>query len=83
MNTGSATTHVTVTYYDAATGAALTPTQETDLAPHAFYGPCQGAPALLPPGQRATAVLTTGAGGQVAVICNEQAANGFMSYDGQ
>jgi photosystem II stability/assembly factor-like uncharacterized protein len=83
MNTGSATTHVTVTYYDAATGAALTPTQQTDLAPHAFYGPYQGAPALLPPGQRATAVLSVSAGGQIAVICNEQAANAFMSYDGQ
>ena len=83
MNTGSTTTHVTVTYYDAATGAALTPTQQTDLAAHAFYGPYQGAPALLPPGQRATAVITTGTGGQIAVICNEQAAYGFMSYDGQ
>jgi hypothetical protein len=83
MNTGSTVTHVTLTYYDAATGAVLTPTQQTDLPAHAFYGPYQGAPGLLAPGQRATAVLTTSAGGQIAVICNEQAPNAFMSYGGQ
>jgi hypothetical protein len=83
MNTGTATTHVTVTYYDAATGAVLPVTQATDLAPNAFYGPYQGAPALLPPGTRATAVVTTAAGGQIVLICNEQGANAFMSYDGQ
>jgi hypothetical protein len=83
MNTGTATTHVTVTYYDAATGAVIPVTQSTDLAPNAFYGPYQGAPALLPPGTRATAVVTTAAGGQIVLICNEQGANAFMSYDGQ
>src|SRR5207237_9803628 len=62
MNTGTALTHVTVTYYDAATANALNVTQQTYLAPSAFYGPYQGAPAPLPPGTRATAVLTTSAG---------------------
>ena len=40
-------------------------------------------PADCPAGSRATAVVTTSSGGQVAVICNESSGTTFMSYDGQ
>lgn len=83
MNTGTATTAVTVTYYDAATGAPVGTIQtNTALSPNALWAVYQPASGL-PAGQRATAVVTTGAGGSVAVICNESNATSFMSYDGQ
>ena len=44
-----------------------------------LYQPTGG----LPNGTRASAVVTTSGGGQVAVICNESNATSFMSYSGQ
>jgi alpha-tubulin suppressor-like RCC1 family protein len=82
MNTGITATTVTLTYYDAATGATVGTQQTKTMQPKAFWGPYQPA-AGLPPGTRATAVLTTSSGGQVAVIANESNPNWFMSYDGQ
>jgi hypothetical protein len=82
MNTGTASTTVTVNYYDTVTGAAVGTQQTQTLAPHAFWGVYQPTGGL-PSGTRATAVITTSSGGQVAVICNESSATTFMSYDGQ
>ena len=82
MNTGTASTTVTVNYYDTVTGAAVGTQQTQTLAPHAFWGVYQPTGGL-PSGTRATAVITTSSGGQVAVICNESSATIFMSYDGQ
>jgi hypothetical protein len=82
MNTGSASTAVTVTYYDAATGLTIGTPQTLTLAPNAFWGLYQPAGGL-PNGMRASAVVTTGTGGQVVVICNETSATTFMSYNGQ
>jgi hypothetical protein len=82
MNTGITSTTVTLTYYDAATGAPVGTQQSQTMQPKAFWGPYQPA-AGLPIGTRATAVLTTSSGGQVAVIANESSAAWFMSYDGQ
>ena len=82
MNTGTASTTVTVTYYSTGTGAAIGTLQTQTLAPHAFWGLYQPIGGL-PSGTRATAVVTTSSGGQVAVICNESSATTFMSYNGQ
>jgi len=82
MNTGTASTTVTVSYFDAATGAAVGTPQAQTLAPHAFWGLYQPTGGL-PSGTRATAVIATSSGGQVAVICNESSTSTFMSYDGQ
>jgi Tol biopolymer transport system component len=83
MNTGAAVTSVNVRYYDASTGAAVGTAQaNAALQPNAFW-PVYQPDAGLPAGQRATAVVTTGAGGTVAVICNETNATSFMSYDAQ
>ena len=82
MNTGITATTVTLTYYDAVTGATVGTHQTQTMQPKAFWGPYQPA-AGLPPGTRATAVLTTSSGGQVAVIANESNPAWFMSYDGQ
>jgi alpha-tubulin suppressor-like RCC1 family protein len=82
MNTGTSSTTVTVTYYDTVTGAAIGTVQTLTLAPHAFWGLYQPGGGL-PTGTRATAVVTTSSGGQVAVICNESSSTTFMSYDGQ
>jgi hypothetical protein len=82
MNTGVGSTAVQVTYYDTATGAAIGTPQAQTLAPHAFWGVYQPTGGL-PSGTRATAVITTSSGGQVAVICNESSTTTFMSYDGQ
>ena len=82
MNTGSASTTVTVNYFDAGSGAAVGTTQTQVLAPNAFWGLYQPTGGL-PSGTRATAVVTTSSGGQVAVICNESSTTTFMSYDGQ
>jgi hypothetical protein len=84
MNTGSSSTPVTVSYYDVATGALLSQVTNT-VAANASLPIYQGAapPTGLPVGTRATAVVTTGAGGQVAVICNEVGPATFMSYGGQ
>jgi hypothetical protein len=82
MNTGTASTTVTVTYYDTGTGTAVGTPQTLTLAPHAFWGLYQPSGGL-PSGTRATAVITTSTGGQVAVICNESSSTTFMSYDGQ
>jgi photosystem II stability/assembly factor-like uncharacterized protein len=82
MNTGAIGISVTVTYYDTATGVAVGTPQTQPLAINAFwdlYQPTGG----LPSGTRATAVITTSTGGQVAVICNESGSSTFMSYDGQ
>jgi hypothetical protein len=82
MNTGSSATTVTVTYFDAATGAPVGTVQSQSLAPNVFWGLYQPSGGL-PPGSRASAQVTTSAGGTVAVICNESNATSFMSYDGQ
>jgi hypothetical protein len=82
MNTGTIGTTVTVNYYDAFTGAAIGTPQTQTLVPHAFWGVYQPTGGL-PSGTRATAVITTSSGGQVAVICNESSSTTFMSYDGQ
>jgi alpha-tubulin suppressor-like RCC1 family protein len=82
MNTGTGSTTVTVTYYNTATGAAVGTPQTLTLAPHAFWGLYQPTGGL-PSGTRATAVITTSSGGQVAAICNESSATTFMSYDAQ
>ena len=82
MNTGTSFTTVTVTYYDGATGAVIGVPQSQTLASQAFWGLYQPTGGL-PGGKRATAVITTSSGGQVAVICNESSTTTFMSYDGQ
>jgi outer membrane protein assembly factor BamB len=82
MNTGTGSTTVTVTYYNTATGAAVSTPQTLTLAPHAFWGLYQPTGGLSS-GTRATAVITTSSGGQVAAICNESSSTTFMSYDGQ
>jgi hypothetical protein len=82
MNTGAGSITVQVNYYDAGTGAATGTAQVQTLAPHAFWGVYQPTGGL-PTGSRATAVVTTSAGGQVTVICNESSSTTFMSYDGQ
>ena len=82
MNTGLSSATVQVTYYDTATGASFGTAQLQTLAPHAFWGLYQPTGGL-PSGKRATAVITTSSGGQVAVICNESSSTTFMSYDGQ
>ena len=82
MNTGTGTATVQVSYYDSATGTAIGTAQLQTLASHAFWGVYQPTGGL-PSGTRATAVVTTSTGGQVAVICNESSATTFMSYDGQ
>ena len=82
MNTGTGSTAVTVSYHDAVTGATIGTAQTQTLAPHAFWGLYQPGGGL-PAGTRATAVVTTSAGGQVAVICNESSPTTFMSYDAQ
>ena len=81
MNTGAGSTVVTVTYYTS-TGATVGTAQTQTLAPHAFWGLYQPTGGL-PSGTRATAVVTTSSGGQVAVICNESSATTFMSYNAQ
>jgi len=82
MNTGTATTNVTVNYIDTSTGAPVGSPQSLSLAPNAFWGLYQPTGGL-PSGMRATAVITTSSGGQVAAICNESNTTTFMSYDGQ
>jgi hypothetical protein len=82
MNTGTAATTVTVTYYDTGAGTPVGTAQTMVLAPNAFWGVYQPS-AGLPAGSVATAVITTSTGGQLAVICNESNASTFMSYDGQ
>ncbi len=82
MNTGTAATTVTVTYYDAASGLQVGTPDSLLLQPNAFWGLYQPAGGL-PSGDRASATVTTTAGGQVAVICNESNATSFMSYTAQ
>jgi len=82
MNTGSATTTVTVTYYDTATGLQVGTAQTHSLPPFAFWGLYQPAGGL-PSGARAAATVTVPSGSQVAVVCNESNATSFMSYIGQ
>jgi hypothetical protein len=80
--TGTSSTTVTVSYYNSGTGAAVGTVQTQTLAPNAFWGLYQPTGGL-PSGTRATAVITTSSGGQVAMICNESSSSTFMSYDGQ
>jgi alpha-tubulin suppressor-like RCC1 family protein len=82
MNPASASTTVQVSYYDAITGAPIGAPQLQTLAPRAYWGLYQPTGGL-PPGSRATAVVTTSSGGQVAVVCNESSPTTFMSYNGQ
>src|SRR6202521_5300762 len=82
MNTGVVSTTVTVNYYDTGTGAAVGTPQTQTLAPHAFWGLYQPTGGLSN-GTRASAVVTTGLGGLVAVICNESNGTSFMSYNAQ
>lgn len=82
MNTGANPVTVTISYFEASTGAAVgTPTSKM-LPPNAFWGVYQPT-AGLPVGTKATALLTASTGGAVAVICNESNSTTFMSYDGQ
>ena len=81
MNTGTTTTTVTVSYFDAASGAPVGTPASKSLAPKAFWGVYQPDNGL-PNGTRASAQVTT-SGGTVAVICNESNATSLMSYDGQ
>jgi hypothetical protein len=82
MNTSSSSIAVQVAYYDASTGVAIGTPQTQLVASHAFWGLYQPTGGL-PTGSRATAVVTTSSGGQVAVICNESSSTTFMSYSGQ
>lgn len=82
MNTGATTTTVTVTYYDASTGAMVGTPQSLALAPNAFWGLYQPTGGL-PGGTRANAAVTTSNNGPLSVICNESNASKFMSYSGQ
>ena len=82
MNTGTAATTVTVTYFDTVTGAQVGTPGSMSLQPNAFWGLYQPTGGL-PTGIRASAVVTTAAGGQMAAICNESNATTFMSYEGQ
>jgi hypothetical protein len=82
MNTSSTSTTVLVNYYDAVTGTVIGTTQVQTLAPRAFWGLYQPSGGL-PTGTRATAVVTTSSGGQVAVVCNESSPTTFMSYSAQ
>jgi hypothetical protein len=82
MNTSSSSTTVLVNYYDAVIGTVIGTTQTQTLAPRAFWGLYQPTGGL-PSGSRATAVVRTSGGGQVAVICNESSPTTFMSYNGQ
>jgi len=81
MNTGSAATTVTVTYFDTATGTTVGSPQSQVVQPNAYWGLYQPAGGL-PSGASASAVVTT-TGQPVAVICNESNATTFMSYGGQ
>lgn len=81
MNTGSAATTVTVTYFNAVDGTTIGTSQSLTLQPNAFWGLYQPAGGL-PSGTRASAQVTT-TGQPVAVICNESNATTFMSYSGQ
>jgi hypothetical protein len=83
MNVSGTSTTVTVTYFDAATGAPIGTPQTKSLAGHAFWGVYQPTGGLTVAGSRATAFVSTSAGGQVAVICNESSSTTFMSYGGQ
>jgi alpha-tubulin suppressor-like RCC1 family protein len=82
MNTGTSSATIQVSYYNSADGTAIGTPQLQTLAPHAFWGVYQPTGGL-PSGTRATAVITTSTGGEVAVICNQSSATTFMSYDGQ
>jgi hypothetical protein len=81
MNTGAMGATVTVTYFDTATGAPIGTPQSKVLPMGAFWGVYQPTGGL-PTGSRASAIVTA-SGSTVAVICNEQNATSFMSYDGQ
>lgn len=82
MNTGSAPTTVTVSYYDATTGAAVGTSQTFNNLPvNAFWGVYQPTSGL-PSGTKATALITNSSGGQVSVVTNEASSSTFMSYDG-
>jgi hypothetical protein len=83
MNTGAVPTEVTVTYYDAATGAPLAiASQKRVVAANAYWGIYQP-DAGLAPGTRSTAVVTAAEGGRVAVICHEVGPGTLMSYNAQ
>jgi alpha-tubulin suppressor-like RCC1 family protein len=82
MNTGAGSVVVQVSYYDAITGAPVGTPQALSLAARAYWGLYQPTGGL-PSGSRATAVVTTSSGGQVAVVCNESSPITFMSYNGQ
>ena len=82
MNSGASTTMVTVTYFDASTGAPVGASQSKMLQPHAFWGLYQPDGGL-PAGTRASAEVRASSGGTVAVICNESSPSSFMSYGGQ
>ena len=81
MNTGPTSESVTVVYYDASTGHQVGNALTQTLGPNAFWPVYQPATGL-PAGIRATAIVSTPQPGQVGVICNEQGASAFMSYDG-
>ena len=81
MNSGTSNAAVTVTFYNASSGAQIGQTSST-LGAGAFWGIYMPALGLPPAGQRATA-LVSASGGSIAVICNEAGPGQLMSYDGQ
>ena len=81
MNTSAVGANVTIQYFDASTGAALTTKTITLLAGHAFHGEYTGDD--LPAGTRASVTLVSAPTSPIAVIVNEVNASSFMSYDGQ
>jgi hypothetical protein len=84
MNTGTRSTTVQISYYDAFTGVAIGTAQVQTLAPQAFWGLYQPTGGLSS-GRRATAVISNQSCcyERVAVIANESSSTTFMSYDGQ
>jgi len=82
MNTGTAATTVTVSYFDTATGVQVGTPQSLSLQPNAFWGLYQPNGGL-PNGMRASAIVSAAPGGQIVVICNESSVMSLMSYVGQ
>jgi hypothetical protein len=71
VSAGTASTTVTVTYYNAGSGATVATAQTMMLASHAFWGLYQPTGGL-PSASGATAVVTTSSGGRVAVILQRE-----------
>lgn len=84
MNTGTASTTVTLSYFNPLTGAAMGTAPTVTLLPGATAAIYQGDPSKgLAPGASAAATVTASGGGSIVVICNEVGTGVFMSYIGQ